>query len=372
VPKNHFTDITIKNLPEGLYFDTRLTSFGLRVGKNRRTWLVVKGPNRTKIALGHYPSLSLQDARRRALAALAAPDEKAPSPTFPEAREAFLTKHGSALRPRSLYQLTRNLQRHFSWKTTLDKITHHEVATALEAIAAPSQRAHALKDIRTFFNWCVPRYLPSSPCVGLKKPTQQPRDRTLSDNELKRVWRKAEEIGYPYGTIVQLLILTGQRSGEIAALRWDWIEADTLTIPAAIAKNGRATTIPIGKMAQAIIADVPRFAPLLFPARGYDDKPFRGFGTRKIVLDECGVSDFTHHDLRRTFATNLAALGVRLEVTEKLLNHVSGSLGGIVSVYQRHDFKDEMRAAIAAWEKRLSFIVAQNSSDDSNASPPPP
>ena len=116
VPKIHFTDITLKNLPEGVHFDTRLTSFGLRVGKNRRTWLVVKGANRTKIALGHYPSLSLQDARRKALAALAAPEEKSPPPTFPEAREAFLAKHGPALRPRSLYQITRTLQRHFSWQ----------------------------------------------------------------------------------------------------------------------------------------------------------------------------------------------------------------------------------------------------------------
>jgi hypothetical protein len=67
---------------------------------------------------------------------------------------------------------------------------------------------------------------------------------------------------------------------------------------------------------------------------------------------------FTHHDPRRTFATNLAALGIRLEVTEKLLNHVSGSLGGIVGIYQRHDFKEEMRAAIVNWERRLAEITA--------------
>ena len=92
---------------------------------------------------------------------------------------------------------------------------------------------------------------------------------------------------------------------------------------------------------------------LLFPARGHTDKPFRGFGASKLSLDKCGVEDFTHHDLRRTFATNMAKLGVRLEVTEKLLNHVSGSLGGIVGVYQRHEFKDEMRYAVTKWEAHL-------------------
>src|SRR5580704_14563412 len=141
--------MTVRNLPEGVHFDTRLSSFGMRVGKNRRTWLVVKGDNRTKVSLGHYPSISLQDARKKAHAALVAlPDEK-PALAFPEALDAFLERHGATLRPKSLYQLTRNLKRHFPWKMPLDKITHHDVATALDAIPKPSQRAHALKDIRT-------------------------------------------------------------------------------------------------------------------------------------------------------------------------------------------------------------------------------
>ena len=123
-----------------------------------------KARNRTKIALGHYPSLSLQDARRKALAALAAPEEKSPPPTFPEAREAFLAKHGPALRPRSLYQLTRNLQRHFSWKTTLDQITHYDVATALEAIAAPKPSRPRPEGHPYFFQLVRP---PLSPLVSL-------------------------------------------------------------------------------------------------------------------------------------------------------------------------------------------------------------
>jgi integrase len=258
VPKILFTDITVRNLPEGTHFDTRLSSFGMRVGKNRRTWLVVRGDNRTKVTLGHYPSVSLQDARKKAHAALVAlPDEK-PTLAFPEALDTFLERHGATLRPKSLYQLTRNLKRHFLWKTTLDKITHHDVAAALDAIQKPSPRAHALKDIRTFFNWCIPRYVASSPCVGIKKPPQKSRDRVLSDEELVRVWHRAEELGWPYGTIVQLLILTGQRLGEISSLRWEWIGEDTVTFPASITKNARASTIPLGSMALAIINGVPR------------------------------------------------------------------------------------------------------------------
>ena len=109
-----------------------------------------------------------------------------------------------------------------SWTKPLDQITHRDVVDALDAIEAPSERAHALKDIRTFFNWCIPRYLKTSPCVGIKKPPQKSRDRVLTDDELARSGNGREELGYPYGTIVQLLILTGQRSGEIAALQWEW------------------------------------------------------------------------------------------------------------------------------------------------------
>ena len=255
VPKI-LTDLTIKNLPAGLHFDQKLASFGIRVGKNRKTWLVVKGPNRTKIALGLYPQVSLQDARKKAFAALASEEVKVTTLTFADARAKFLEKHGAGLRPGSLAQITNTLTRHFKWQKTLDAVTHADVAEALDKIKAPSQRAHALKDIRTFFNWCIPRYLKASPCIGIKTVPQKARDRVLTDEELAKVWHRAEAIGYPYGTTVQLLILTGQRCGEIASMKWEWIDGGFLTIPASIAKNARATTIPLGKMAQEIIESV--------------------------------------------------------------------------------------------------------------------
>jgi integrase len=352
------TDLTIKTLPAGVYFDERTPSFGLLVGKHRKTWLVVKGRGRVRVRLGHYPTLSLADARKRALVALGTPFEQAASPMFLDLVDTFLETHGATLRPQSHYQLQRTLRRYFGWTKPVDKINHEDVAAVIDGIRAKSEAAHALKDIRTFFNWCIPRYLSASPCAGLKKQSYQPRERVLSDGELAKVWSTAEQIGYPYGTIVRLLILTGQRSGEIAALRWEWIGEGAITIPSETTKNGRATTIPIGKMARQIFAGVPRLGSLLFPARGYTDKPFAGFGVRKLSLNACGVKDFTHHDLRRTFATNLAALGTPIHVTEKLLNHVSGVVSGVAAVYNRHAYMDEMRAAIDAWERRLAAIIA--------------
>ena len=354
------TELTVRTLPEGLHLDARLPSFGIRVGKRRKTWIVIKGKNRTKISLGRYPAMSLADARKQAMVELsksASPSATAIMPSYLEALAEFQTLHVANLRPRSAYQLSRNLTRHFQWTKPLDQITHQDVFTALDGIEARSQRAHALKDIRTFFNWCMPRYLKSSPCIGIKKSAQKSRERVLAEDELCRVWKRAGEIGYPYGTIVQLLILTGQRLGEIAELRWEWIHEGTVTFPGEITKNARVSRIPLGVMARRIVEGTPRHSLLLFPARGRPNRPFNGFGASKKSLDKCGVENFTHHDLRRTFATNMARLGVRLEVTEKLLNHVSGSMGGIVGVYQRHEFMEEMREAVSQYETWLSHIL---------------
>jgi integrase len=324
----NLTDLSVRSLPAGLHFDGRLKSFGIRVGKNRRTWIVVKGTNRTKVALGHYPALSLAEARKRALVALGSPHDPRVVPTFPEALAAFLDLN--RWKPNSKKVLVSSL-RHFTWTRPLNKITHEDVAQAIEAIRAPSARAHALQDIRTFFNWCIPRYLSSSPAQGIKKPPQPSRTRVLSDDELKRVWLAAQEIGHPFGTIVRLLILTGQRKSEIGTLTWEQITDDRITLKET--NNGREHTFPIGVFVSSLLSNVPAGARsgYLFARLGAADMPYNGYGYGLRLLHKLsGTSDWTLHDLRRTFATGLASLGIPIHVTERLLNHVSGSQSGIV------------------------------------------
>ena len=132
----NFTDLAVRSLSEGYHWDEKVAGFGIRVGKNRKTWLVVKGKNRTKITLGHYPSLSLQDARKKALVEIGSPTASRSAPTFPDALNAFLTQ--DRWKPSSKYQITRTLRRHFDWTRTLDKITHEDVAQAIEKIDATS------------------------------------------------------------------------------------------------------------------------------------------------------------------------------------------------------------------------------------------
>ena len=342
MPVIRFTDISLRSLKEGFYLDERTPAFGIRIGKNRKTWLVLKEPNRTKVRLGHYPALSLADARKRALVALGSPLDNFHAPTFSEARQQYFDQ--GQWRPRSRYEMIRTLTRYFRWNKPIDKITHRDIAEAIDAIEAKSEAAHAFKNIRAFFNWCVPRYLPHSPCNGLKPPSRYiPRSRVLSDDELRKVWNATGD--NIYGTTVHLLILMGQRLGETAAIQKEWLDGTTLTIPSAFTKNNREHKIPVPRAAIPLIHKL---------------HPFKSWGKCKGQLDKAsGVSGYTHHDLRRTYATNLQRLGTRLEVIERLLNHVSGSMAGIVGTYHRHDFWYEMKEAVDAHEHFLLKLTAR-------------
>ncbi len=159
------TDLSVRNLPEGLHLDARLPSFGIRVGKKRKTWIVIKGKNRTKISLGHYPAMSLADARKRAMVELSKPpsvSEAANTPSYPEALAEFHTLHVTNLRPRSAYQLSRNLTRHCLWTKPLDQITHQDVLNVLDGIegrssasARPERHSHLLQLVHSSISQVV-------------------------------------------------------------------------------------------------------------------------------------------------------------------------------------------------------------------------
>jgi len=349
VPKVHLTDVSVQRLKPGLFFDTKTPAFGIRVGANLKTWLVIRGENRTKVRLGHYPAMSLAEARKRALVSLGSPMQEKPSISFPDAIDAFLAL--PRWRPQSRRVLTCSL-RHFSWKRNVDKISHEDVASAIEAIGGSSARAHALKDIRTFFNWCVPRYLTASPCAGLKMDAQPSRERVLTHDELKTVWNACEGT---FGTIVKLLILTGQRKMEVGSLQWGYIGDSTVTLPADITKNGREHTFPLGSLARSLLP--PKGNSYLFRSAGRSDL-YNGYAYHLKQLQKAsGTSGWTLHDLRRTFATNLAALGVAIHVTERLLNHASGTVSGVAAIYNRHTYLPEMTAAIHHYEQHIKELV---------------
>ena len=280
---------------------------------------------------------------------------------FNDALEEYLADCKGRLRPRSLKNYRDYLTAYFRYgRRSLSDITTREIILSLRSLS-PSQREHAMRIGRTFFTWNVRHSLLDQSPMQNMPPVQigKPRTRVLSEDELRAVWTTTRALTTPFHAIVALLVLTGQRRGEMAALQWDWIGTDYIEWPPEAVKNGRRHRIPIGPETQAILAALPRFTrPYVFPAarqRSERTTTINGWSKAKAAFDrECGVTGWTLHDLRRTFATVLQSLGVRLEVTESLLNHVSGTRSGIVGVYQTYRYEREMREAALAYERWIS------------------
>jgi integrase len=260
----------------------------------------------------------------------------------------------------------------------------NDILDAIVTRGSPITANRTLAVLRKFFNWARDDrgLITVSPCQGVTAPAEEsPRDRVLNDNEIPLAWAAFERIGWPFGPIAKLLLLTGTRRDEIASARWSEIDLDanTLTIAKERSKNGIAHEIPLSMAALRIIKELPRIGDkkggYVFTTTG--ETPVSGFSRLKSIVDghildalkkeaEARGDDpedveapphWTLHDLRRTVATSLQKLGVRLEVTEAVLNHVSGSRAGIVAVYQRHEYASEKRSALDAWARRLDAIV---------------
>ena len=266
-------------------------------------------------------------------------------------------------------------------------IRRADVAELIDGIRARSPATGRLTyaALRGFFTWCIERdLLESSPCDHLRAPPHPTaRDRVLNDVELATVWTGADALGHPFGPIIKLLILTGQREAEVAGMAWSELDlgAGVWTIPKERTKNGREHVVDLAPEALAIILAVPRTGDLLFPgrrapARKHDRpeqgtseaKPVVGFSAAKRILDgdvgrktkptlpTAQLAPWRFHDLRRTAATGMAGMGVPPHVVERVLNHASGVTGGLVGVYQRHEYRPERKAALSAWARHVAEL----------------
>jgi len=325
------------------------------------------GKRRRLKTLGRYPDMGLAEARRAAKRVQgdvsffdAAISGEVPAVSVEDAIGRFLADAQPRIKPSTWGEYSRLLHRHFVLEKNVGDVTRADIVDVLDEIRdAPSAREHAFVAIRTLMNWCHRHGLIEASPVPPVRLRANTRARVLNDDELAGVWRRADDYGFPYGRIVQLLILTGQRRGEIASLRRSWIDGDTITFPAGFTKNKRQHSIPIGEQAAELIGALPDLGTgFFFPARGSPERPFNGWSKAKRSFDKAiDATDYTLHDLRRTFTTKLAALGTPIHVTERILNHVSGTVSGVAAVYNRHSYMDEMRDAIGRYEADLVKLI---------------
>jgi integrase len=329
-----------------------------------------------KHTLGPYPTIDLKSARTLGTKALrAAAEGRDPTGERQEQRAntvekvvaQFLVKHGQRrYRPRTFAEaqrlLKQNVVAHWS-RQPIASITRKQLRDMLDRLVAndtPMLANRVYSITRKLFGWSVEQEIIAiSPFVGLKAPAEEKsRDRVLTDQELRAIWQAAGQMGV-YGSLVRVLVLTGQRRGEIAGLTWDEIDLDKqlISLPRERVKNDRAHETPLSPQAVALIEALPRNSEQY--VFSLDGGPIINFGRFKERLDKlCGVQNWTVHDLRRSAASGMARLGVGLPVIEKVLNHVSGSFAGVVGIYQRHDFAGEKRRALEAWGSHVASIVS--------------
>lgn len=282
----------------------------------------------------------------------------------------------------------RELERHFCSiyaNHDVRDISKRELVTLLDSVAGTGRKVTANRlraYLNGFFRWCVERdFLETNPLGGVKPVFKEPsRDRVFSDDEIRWFWQACSKEGQPWGTLGKTLLLSGQRLGEVVGMTHREIKDETWYLPSDRTKNGRPHDVPLSQEILEVLLTIerPEGAPGYYHSTtGFS--PLSGFhkgrnrladGMKAQARLECGVDvhidHWSFHDLRRTVATGMARLGIPVRVTEAVLNHVSGTGGGIVSVYQRHDYAEEKRRALNKW---ASFVWKQTQSAAAKTDP---
>lgn len=398
MPTKRITDKTVAasapqpGRPRVTLFDDLVVGLCLRVGPRTRQWAVVYrlqgrkvwhtlGRARTNAEPEHMGMTvgEAREAARKALTTRAAgadPRERPAEILPPQARESFkaavsdyVTYHcKSKLKPRTAASYENELNRVAATlgNKPITAVTRRDVLDITDAYVAAGKGAQANLTHRilgSFFSWCVRRgVLVASPLQGLKTPAKvASRDRILNDDELRAVWEAAAAEGYPFGPFVWILLLTGQRETEVAHMRHADRDGGVWTLPDT--KRGTLHRVFLPEMAEAILDDLPRLeGPFVFSGRA-GHTPVSGFSRVKRRLDEYlvqaghPIAPWRFHDLRRTAASGMAALGVSPHIIEATLNHRSGQVSGIARVYNVHDYASESAAALTAWAEHVHQVV---------------
>jgi integrase len=375
------------------FFDTTFPSLALRVTANgRKSWSLfyrVAGHQR-RYTIGPYPAFKPADARKAASGALhrvAAGGDPAEEKrrqnsiddqTFAGVARRYLRQQVERNSAASTYRETARIMEQDAipvWgKRPIASIARRDVSALVDAKAASGAEVQAnrvLARLRTLFGWAVGKDLiDANPCEGLKPPTKEKaRDRVLFDAEIIAFWRAADDLGWPFGPLFQLLLLTAQRRDEVASMEWSEVNLDTglWSIPREKAKNDHGHDVQLSAEALVIIKALPRVAgPYMFSTNG--KTAVSGFSRAKNRLDAAmarhaggEIAPFILHDVRRSAATHMARLGVAPHVVDRILNHTSGTIRGVARVYNRFDYAGDRRAALERWAAHVGGLISGNS-----------
>jgi len=370
------------DLPDGLVPGLQ---FSIHPSGRKTSRLLARVHGKLKsFSVGDMALMTLADARAKAKGVLAAiangedPSEtkravaQAAAETVETVAANFIERYAKG-RNKTWEETERQIARDIlpSWgRRPISSITPRDAVALLDGIVdrgAPVAANRVLAAGRKMFNWARERSLiTSSPFDHVKAPTKEKsRDRTPDDFELSLILRASTTLGLVFGAFIKLLAYTGQRRDEVAQVPWSELNADlTLwTLPPDRTKNDLPHTVPLTPEVKAILDALPRTSEFVLTTNGRT--PISGYSKCKIALDAAiaelnggkPIPAWHIHDLRRSVASGMAKLGIQLPVVEKIINHTSGTFGGVQGIYQRHEFRAEKRAALELWAKHLTSLV---------------
>jgi integrase len=372
------TDLMVKNLPKKrkryILADPEQRGLYIRVPPQGPAVFAAVARNPASeqkwATIGSADTLGIEQARDKAREAIRRirdglePFEAPPvkPDAFQNVAEEWLKRHVAKKKLRTQAEIERRLAKYVlpHWANReFTSLRRSDIAALLDRIEdehGPRQADTVLGDLRSIGNWYSARhdeYVP--PFVrGMSRVDGKAakRSRTLSDEELRAVWKAAEGSG-TYGALVKFLLLTAQRRGACLAARWSDVDANGVwEIRSEEREKGNAGTLKLPAQALAVIQALPRFStnPFVF-ASAKTDGPLNGFGRPKEAFDKhCGVTGWTLHDLRRTARSLMSRAGVNSDHAERVLGHV---IRGVEGIYDRHQYATEKADAL----RRLASLI---------------
>jgi integrase len=388
------------------YYDCDLDGFGIRVSHTGKKYFVRRtiGAKRVRVMVGSHPVKSAEAARKEARIALGVM-ESGVDPNE-QKRERVRSHQAEQLEITVEELVTRYIEQHAkvekkTWmedrrclvkevvplwgKRKAKDIRKRDVVVLLDKIKerAPVMANNTFEKIRKMFNFAVEKdILEISPCYMVKKPTKtESKDRTLSVNEISNVWHGLNRTGMTdeLKRALRLILVTGQRPGEVIGLHTREIEGDWWTIPKERSKNGREHRVFLTHTSLQLIGEKQGYVfespcggkgmdvnAVAYAVRRNIEVPTSTIPKEGEVIQEEAdrenayrkklvMQTWTPHDLRRTAATNISELGYPDEVVDAILNHAKK---GVIGTYNRNKYDKEKKRALTSWERRLKAIIA--------------
>jgi integrase len=352
--------------PQTDYFDESVPGLALRVAaSDHKAWtfhFTSPGGKRARLTFGSYPATSLGAARTRATEAKALVEagkdpRSVEAETFQGICEEYLRREGKRLR--SLDWRKGVLDRHVYptlGSRPIAEIQRSEIVRLLDKIEDRSGATMAdrtLAVIRKIMNWHASRSddfrSPIVKGMARTKPSELARERVLTDDEIRAIWRVS---GGVFGRFIRFLLLTGARRNEASEMKWAEIDGGDWTLPAARNKTKVDLVRPLSKDAQDILP--PRQGDYVFTTDGVT--PISGFSKFKAAFDKAsGTEGWTLHDCRRSARSLMSRAGVPSDHAERCLGHV---IGGVRGVYDRHEYHAEKARAFEALAALVERIVS--------------